>query len=62
MMVIFRIMLVIMVIWDFFWMFINLGWFEGGVGMVVGGRVVKEMKKWLNREIKIIYLLKVVRL
>lgn len=62
MMVIFRIMLVIMVIWDFFWMFINLGWFEGGVGMVVGGRVVKEMRKWLNREIKIIYLLKVVRL
>lgn len=52
MMVIFRIMLVIMVIWDFFWMFINLGWFEGGVGMVVGGRVVKEMRKWLNREIK----------
>lgn len=62
MMVIFRIMLVIMVIWDFFWMFINLGWFEGGVRMVVGGRVVKEMRKWLNREIKIIYLLKVVRL
>lgn len=56
MMVIFRIMLVIMVIWDFFWMFINLGWFEGGVGMVVGGRVVKEMRKWLNREIKISYL------
>lgn len=56
MMVIFRIMLVIMVIWDFFWILINLDWFEGGVGMVVGGRVVKEMRKWLNREIKISYL------
>lgn len=56
MMVIFRIMLVIMVIWDFFWILINLGWFEGGDGMVVGGRVVKEMRKWLNREIKISYL------
>lgn len=51
-----RTMPATMATWDFSRMSTNPGWPEGGAGTVVGGRAVKETRKWLNREIKTSHL------